>query len=140
MGEDVHGFTGMAVAAAEGQTNVNRGWKRWKPVISALTAIEAAAQQAEQEQQVVDPIPTPPPKPEMSDFGGATVTEGGNAVFTLTGSQAPAAALRVSVILPQPSDYAAAGSRTLTIPVGPRFAGEPPSRKKSNKRAASNRR
>ena len=47
----------------------------------------------------------------------ASVTEGGNAVFTLTASPAPAAALPVSVSLATDGDYGlSAGTRTVTIP------------------------
>ena len=55
--------------------------------------------------------------PVVTLAAGAAVTEGGNAVFTLTASPAPAAALPVSVSLAADGDWGiAAGTRTVTIP------------------------
>ena len=55
--------------------------------------------------------------PEVTIAAGAAVTEGGNAVFTLTASPAPAAALPVSVSVAAAGDYGiTAGTRTVTIP------------------------
>ena len=55
--------------------------------------------------------------PEVTIAAGAAVTEGGNAVFTLTASPAPAADLPVSVSVAAQGDYGiSAGSRTITIP------------------------
>ena len=49
--------------------------------------------------------------------GAASVTEGGNAVFTLTASPAPAADLPVSVSVATDGDYGlTAGTQTVTIP------------------------
>ncbi len=55
--------------------------------------------------------------PEISISTGSSVTEGGNASFTITASPAPAADLDVSVTVSQSGDYGAAtGQRTVTIP------------------------
>ena len=57
------------------------------------------------------------PTPEVSVTGGNGITEGGDAVFTVTASPAPAANLDVSVTVSQGGDYGAAtGQRTVTIP------------------------
>ncbi len=55
--------------------------------------------------------------PVVSISGGAAVTEGGNASFTITASPVPAADLTVSVTVSQSGDYGATtGSRTVTVP------------------------
>ncbi len=58
----------------------------------------------------------PPVIPEVSITAGTGVTEGTDATFTLTATPAPTAALSVSVAVTQTGDYAAPGSRTVTIP------------------------
>ena len=63
------------------------------------------------------------PPPSVSISGGAGVTEGGDAVFTLTASPAPASELsvRVSVADDSASDFLASGqegTRTVTVPTG----------------------
>ncbi len=61
---------------------------------------------------------TTPTVPVISISAGGGVTEGGDAVFTVTASPAPAADLGVSVTVTQSGDYGAAtGSQTVTIPV-----------------------
>ncbi len=42
-GESVSGFTGIAMTAVEAQTYADKGWSRWDPVVTALTALEAQA-------------------------------------------------------------------------------------------------
>ena len=55
--------------------------------------------------------------PAVAVSPGSAVTEGGNAVFTLTASPAPAADLPVSVTVATDGDYGiAAGTQTVTIP------------------------
>ncbi len=55
--------------------------------------------------------------PEISISAGNSVTEGGDATFTITASPVPAANLDVSVTVSQSGDYGAAtGQRTVTIP------------------------
>ncbi len=57
------------------------------------------------------------PTPVVSVSGGSGITEGGDAVFTVTASPAPAANLAVSVTVSQSGDYGATtGQRTVTIP------------------------
>ena len=59
----------------------------------------------------------PPVIPEVSVSGGAGVTEGGDATFTVTASPAPAADLPVSVTVSASGDFGAAtGRRTVTVP------------------------
>ena len=65
----------------------------------------------------VDGLPEPAAvDPEISIAAGQGVTEGGDAVFTVTADPAPSAALSVSVAVSQTGDYAATGSQTVTIP------------------------
>ena len=57
------------------------------------------------------------PTPVVSVSAGSGVTEGGDAVFTVTASPAPAANLDVSVTVSQSGDYGATtGKRTVTVP------------------------
>ena len=57
------------------------------------------------------------PLPEVAIAAGDAVTEGGDAVFTLTASPLPASPLAVSVTVAAAGDYGIAGaSRTVTIP------------------------
>ena len=98
---DDNGYTAMT--AAEAQTYADRGWQRWVPVVAALEALEAARQ--------------PLTLPAVTVSAGADVTEGGDAVFTVTASPAPAAALSVTVTVAATGDFGiAAGSRTVPIP------------------------
>ena len=100
---DDNGYTAMT--AAEAQTYADQGWQRWVPVVDALAALEAV---------------TPPGTvPAVSVSAGADVTEGGDAVFTVTASPAPAAELAVSVTVAADGEYGiTAGSRTVTVPTG----------------------
>ena len=68
-----------------------------------------------------DPAPPPPPAtPEVSITAGtdtAGITEGGDAVFTVTADPAPTAALTVDVTVSQSGDFGiTGGSRQVTIP------------------------
>ena len=102
---DDNGYTAMT--AAEAQTYADRGWQRWVPVVDALKALEAAPVP---QQQVVT-------VPAVSVAAGADVTEGGDAVFTVTASPAPAADLAVSVDIAADGAYGiTAGKQTVTIP------------------------
>ncbi|MYG51819.1 MAG: hypothetical protein F4204_05560, partial [Rhodospirillaceae bacterium] len=57
------------------------------------------------------------PLPEVTVSAGSAVTEGGNAVFTLTASPAPASPLAVSVTMVAAGEYGVtAGKRTVSIP------------------------
>ena len=61
-------------------------------------------------------VEPPPAEPEISIVAGADVSEGGDAMFTVTATPTPAADLDVAVTISQSGDYAASGSRTVTIP------------------------
>ena len=57
------------------------------------------------------------PTPVVSVTAGSGITEGGDAVFTVTASPAPASNLDVSVTVSQSGDYGATtGQRTVTVP------------------------
>ncbi len=105
---DGTGVTGGPMTASEAQDMAdNHSSPVWDLVVVELTALEAAAAQT----------PPPPPTPEVSITAGSGVTEGGDAVFTVTASPAPTANLDVSVTVSQSGDYGAAtGQRTVTIP------------------------
>ncbi len=104
---DGTGVTGGPMTAAEAQDMAdNHSSPVWDLVVVELTALEAAAAQT-----------PPPPTPEVSVTAGSGVTEGGDAVFTVTASPAPTANLDVSVTVSQSGDYGATtGQRTVTIP------------------------
>ncbi len=104
---DGTGVTGGPMTAAEAQDMAdNHSSPVWDLVVVELTALEAAAAQT-----------PPPPTPEVSITAGSGVTEGGDAIFTVTASPAPTANLDVSVTVSQSGDYGAAtGQRTVTIP------------------------
>ncbi len=83
-------------------------WARWQPVIPVIEAIEAAPQTV---------VPQGVQDPEVSITAGASVTEGGNAEFTVTATPAPQADLPVSVTVSQSGDFGASvGQQTVTIP------------------------
>ncbi len=70
LGETDAAFASLTpMTAAEAQTYANNGWPRWDPVVTALRAIEA--------QQ-------PPPPPPVASINDVTITEGGNAQFTVS--------------------------------------------------------
>ncbi len=98
---DDNGYTPMT--AAEAQTHADRGWQRWVPVAAALAALEAAQQ--------------PLTLPAVSVSAGSDVTEGGDAVFTVTANPAPASPLSVTVTVATAGEFGVtAGSRPVTIP------------------------
>ena len=81
----------------------------WPKIVEALEKLEAAP----------DTPPDTPPltPPEIAVSAGSAVTEGGDAVFTLMATPAPAADLPVSVTVATDGDWGiTAGSRTVTIP------------------------
>ena len=102
---DDNGYTAMT--AAEAQVFADKGWQRWVPVVAALEALEA---------------PTEPPQqpltlPAVSVSAGADVTEGGDAVFTVTASPTPASALSVTVTVATAGEFGVtAGTQTVPIP------------------------
>ena len=93
--------TTLAEAKANAQKYSSPLWPR---IVEALEKLAAAPD-------------TPPDTPEIAVSAGSAVTEGGDAVFTLTATPAPAADLPVSVSVGTDGDWGvAAGSRTVTIP------------------------
>ena len=96
------------MTASEAQTYADRGWPRWVPVVTALECLEGAP---------------PPTGPQITVQGGSAVTEGGNAVFTVSASSAPTAALTVTLTVADDgsSDFLSAsnqGEKTVTIASG----------------------
>ncbi|MYG62002.1 MAG: hypothetical protein F4200_09420, partial [Acidimicrobiales bacterium] len=90
------------LTAAEARV-LESGDSRWTPYRSALECLEGA--------------PPPVVVPEVSVTAGSGVTEGGDAVFTVTASPAPSAPLSVDVTVAQTGDFGVAtGSRTVTVP------------------------
>ena len=97
-----NGYSPMT--ATESQTYADRGWPRWVPVVTALECLDG----------------TEPAEPVITVAGGSGVTEGGDVVFTVSASPAPAASLTVSLMIADDvnSDFLAAndeGKRTVTI-------------------------
>ncbi len=134
-GEAVPGFSGTAMSAAEATQHAQAFWSvRWDPVVAALTALEAQPAPETSGDETsdtsennpppadppsVDPVPVDPPvvDPVVSVTAGADITEGSDAVFTLTASPAPTAPLDVTVEVTASGDYGAtAGTRTVTVP------------------------
>ncbi len=138
-GEDVPGFSGTAMTAAEAKQHAQTFWSvRWDPVVAALTALEAQPVPDTSENDPnpspvdpvpadpvpVDPVPADPPPvdppvvdPVVSVTAGADVVEGTDAVFTFTASPAPTAPFDVTVAVSVSGDYGVtAGTRTVTVP------------------------
>ena len=108
---DDNGHAAMSLATAK-QMRDKYSANRWDPVVDALQCIEDAA----------DETPAPA-DPVVSVTGGGGVTEGGDAVFTVAASPAPAADLDVTVAVSDDAtaDFLAAGdegTRTVTILAG----------------------
>ena len=108
---DDNGHAAMSLATAK-QMRDKYSANRWNPVVDALQCIEDAA----------DETPAPA-DPVVSVSGGGAVTEGGDAVFTVAASPAPAADLDVTLAVSDDAtaDFLAAGdegSRTVTILAG----------------------
>ncbi len=98
---DDNGYTPMT--AAEAQIHADNGWQRWVPVVAALAALEAAQQ--------------PLTLPAVSVSAGSDVTEGGDAVFTVTADPAPASPLSVTVTVATAGEFGVtAGTQTVPIP------------------------
>ncbi len=98
-----------------------KGWAGWTPIVEAMEQCTADPDPATPDPDPVTPDPdpvTPDPVPEVSVAAGAGVSEGGDAVFTVTASPAPSAPLTVAVSVAQAGDFGvAAGPRTVTIPI-----------------------
>ena len=102
--------TTLAEAKANAQKYSSPLWPR---IVEALEKLEAAAL-AQQQQDQDQPQQQ---QPEIAVSAGSAVTEGGDAVFTLTASPAPAADLTVSVTVATDGDWGVtAGTQTVTIP------------------------
>ena len=83
----------------------------WKPWCDEIARREAHAPLEPQQQQQVVTLPA------VSVSAGADVTEGGDAVFTVTASPAPAAELSVTVTVATAGEFGVtAGSQSVTIP------------------------
>ncbi len=96
------------MTVAEAQAQADRGLQRWVPVVTALECLEGT---------------TPPTVPQVTVQGGSAVTEGGHAVFTVSASSSPAAALTVTIAVADDasSDFLASsdeGEKTVTIASG----------------------
>ncbi|MCY4285309.1 MAG: hypothetical protein OXC65_08155, partial [Thiotrichales bacterium] len=76
-------------------------WDGWREVREELERLEGCGSQQQ---------PATPPTPELTLSGGAGVTEGGAASFTLTATPAPASALDVSVTVSETGSFAASGA------------------------------
>ena len=99
-----HTMTPMTAADAREQ---EAKWSGWGPMAEALECLEGAS----------------PTDPEITVTGGSAITEGGDAVFTVSASPAPAANLTVSLTVTDAgtSDFLAQseeGTRTVTISAG----------------------
>ncbi len=93
-----------------------KGWAGWSPIVDGLDAVEQCAEVPDADPE---PVVDPEPDPVVSVAGGPGVSEGGDAVFTVTASPAPSSPLSVDVSVAQLGDYGAAtGSRTVTVPTG----------------------
>jgi len=62
-GESVPGFTGTPMTATEAQSYADKGWSRWYPVVTALTALEAQPSPSD----TTDNNP-PPADPQPADL------------------------------------------------------------------------
>ena len=108
----LEGRTGMSDAAIAAWLARSRqyGWQDGIQTLPKVQAALAALAAVPRQQPATLPVVT-------IAAGASPVTEGGNAVFTLTASPLPASPLAVSVTVAASGDYGIAGaSRTVTIP------------------------
>ena len=103
-------YSNNPMTGIEAQSYADKGWARWVSVVTALECLEGTT-------------PPPPALPVISSADGAGITEGGDAVFTVSASPAPAADLTVSLTVADDtnSDFLAQsdeGVRTVTIAGG----------------------
>ncbi len=106
LGEDTGEAAMTADQAREIKSRIDN--TRWDRTVRTLEALEQCSGSTDT---------TTPATPEVSITGGAGITEGGNATFTVSANPAPAAALSVSVGITQSGDYGAStGARTVSIP------------------------
>ena len=88
-------------------------WDGWVEIREELERLEGCGGSQE--------TLAPPPTPEITISGGAGVTEGGDAEFTLTAAPAPASDIEVSVTVTETGSFAASGAtgaRTVTVGTG----------------------
>ena len=107
----LEGRTGMSDAAIAAWLARSRlhGWQDGIQTLPKVQAALAALAAAPRQQPATLPV--------VTITAGDAVTEGGDAVFTLTASPLPASPLSVSVTVAASGDYGIAGaSRTVTIP------------------------
>ena len=110
------GVTTETVSAAYVQSySSGKGWSGWEPIVEALEDCEASTTPGTTD--TTDPVvPPPPATPEISVSGGAGITEGGVATFTISANPSPAADVDVTVSVTQSGDYGVTvGQRTVTI-------------------------
>ncbi len=113
----LEGRTGMSDAAIAAWLARSRqyGWQDGIQTLPKVQSALAALAAAPRQQPATLPVVT-------IAAGASPVTEGGNAVFTLTASPLPASPLAVSVTVDASGDYGIAGaSRTVTIPTAGSF-------------------
>ena len=112
----LEGRTGMsdaAIAAWLARARLH-GWQDGIQTLPKVQAALAALAAVPQQQPATLPV--------VTITAGDAVTEGGDAVFTLTASPPPASPLAVSVTVAASGDYGIAGaSRTVTIPTAGSF-------------------
>ena len=88
-------------------------WDGWVEIREELERLEGCGGSQEKL--------APPPTPVITISGGAGVTEGGDAVFTLTAAPTPASAIEVSVTVAETGSFAASGAtgaRAVTVGTG----------------------
>ncbi len=108
-GED-GGYTAEECRDTATRHGVLSTWKPWCDEIARREAQAPPVPEQQQQQQVIT-------LPAVSVSAGADVTEGGDAVFTVTASPAPAAELPVTVTVATAGEFGiTAGSRSVKIP------------------------
>ncbi len=101
------GETAMTVADAQA-VRAQFDNARWDRTVRTLQAMAQCDN---------NPPPAPPVVPEVSITGGADVTEGGDATFTITADPAPTVPLTVNVAVAQSGDFGVTtGSQSVTVP------------------------
>ena len=121
LGETDTAFANLTpMTATEAQTYLDKGWTRWERVVTALTELEA--------QQQPGTNTTPPPSPPVVSIDDVTVTEGGNAQFTVSLDKVWTSAVTVDYTTADGSasagsDYTGVSTaQTLTITAGQQSA------------------
>ena len=105
----VEAYPGLTpTTAAEAEANAQKySSPLWPQIAEALAKLEAAS----------EPDTPPVTLPAVRIAGGVAVTEGGDAVFTVTATPAPPADLPVTVAVATGGDWGiSAGTRTVTVP------------------------